>query len=404
MSGITGCRSCGSGDLDEILSLGFMPLVNSLLRAQDLFSPEARFPLDVVFCRACSLVQITETIPPERLFRNYLYFSSYSDTMLAHAEAHASRMAHELSLGPSSLVLEVGSNDGYLLKNFVRMRVPVLGVEPARNVAAAARAAGVETVGEFFTASLAGTLPKADLVVANNVLAHVADVNGFVEGLRISMKPSGMATVEVPYVKDMVDRCEFDTIYHEHLCYFSVTALEALFSRHGLSLDRIERIPLHGGSLLLFLRHAGQRRSSEVGETLKDEVELGVGRKFFYRTMAHRISGMGMALRGLLGDLKSEGARLAGYGAAAKSATLLNFFGIGRQHLDYVVDRSPHKQGFFMPGIVVPISPTERLLHDLPEYTVLLAWNFSEEILRQQEAYRRRGGKFILPVPEIRIL
>jgi len=397
------CRSCAAPDLALILSLGKTPLANSLLSPGAPAASEERFPLDLVFCPKCSLVQIAVSIPPEKMFREYSYFSSFSEGMLRHAEEHVARLIRMQGLGGDSLAMEIASNDGYLLQHFVKAGIPVLGVEPARNIAKVAVDRGIRTVSEFFTRELAATLPKADVVIANNVLAHVPDLNGFIAGVRTVLKPGGVATIEVPYVRDMVDGCEFDTIYHEHLCYFSVAALDALISRNGLVLDRVERIPIHGGSLLLQLRHEKTDRGS-VEALLREEGQWGVKQKLPYQVMAHRVEGMKASLRGLLADLKKEGRRIAAYGAAAKGATLLNHFGIGTEWLDYVVDRSPHKQGRLMPGARLPIEPVERLVERNPDYVLLLAWNFADEILRQQEAYRRQGGRFIVAVPELRVL
>jgi SAM-dependent methyltransferase len=404
------CRSCGHAGLQTILSLGETPLANSLPSAEDAGRDESRYPLELVFCPACALVQITETVPPEILFRDYLYFSSFSDTMLRHAEELVASVVAERGLDSSSLAAEVASNDGYLLQFYRRADVPVLGIEPARNVArVAVEERGVRTITEFFGEELARELAargeRADVLHANNVLAHVADLNGFVRGVREMLKPGGVAIIEAPYVKDLIDRCEFDTIYHEHLCYFSLTALDRLFRRHGLAVARAERIPIHGGSLRIRVAHAGAAGADEsVRALLEEERRWGVGGLEFYREFAARVEKMKGELREMLSDLKGQGQRLAAYGAAAKGSTLLNYFQIGSETLDFVADRSTYKQGRFMPGVRVPIVAPVKLVEEMPDYVLLLTWNFADEILEQQAEYRRRGGRFIIPVPEVRVV
>ena len=406
---INRCRSCGGNTLEQILSLGNTPLANSLPKA-DACDGEPSYPLDVVFCPACTLVQITETVPPEVLFRDYLYFSSFSDTLLRHAEGLVDQMVQERALGPDSLAAEIASNDGYLLQFYKRAGVPVLGIEPARNVArVAVEERGIPTVTEFFGdelgRQLAGRGERADVLHANNVLAHVADLNGFVAGVRHFLKSGGVFVFEVPYVKDLVDHCEFDTIYHEHLCYFSLTALAGLFRRHELEVTGVERVSIHGGSLRVRVQHAGAAQPrTEVARLLEEERAWGVGEIGFYRAFAARVEQLKKSLRGLLSELKDGGARLAAYGAAAKGSTLLNYFRIGRETLDFVADRSTYKQQRLMPGVRVPIVEPGRLLEEQPDYVLLLTWNFAEEILAQQAEYRRRGGRFIIPVPEVKVV
>lgn len=403
------CRSCGSTPLHPVLSLGSTPLANSLLTESQLREPEPRYPLDLRLCRTCSLVQITETVPPDVLFRDYLYFSSFSDTMLSHAERLATRLVTERCLDGTSLVAEAASNDGYLLAFYRALGIPVLGIEPARNIATVAEDRGIPTLAEFFDADLARRLVadgrRPDVFHGNNVLAHVADLNGFVEGIATVLADDGEAVIEVPYVKDMIDGCEFDTIYHEHLCYFSLTALDALFARHGLAISHVEQISVHGGSLRIFASRPGVRERSEtVVALLRTEANWGVADTAPYDAFARRVTELGTELVGLLDDLKRSGARIAAYGAAAKGSTLLNVFGIGKATLDFVVDRSPIKVGRYMPGVHIPIDPPERLLEEMPEYLLVLAWNLADEIMIQQDEYRRRGGRFVIPVPTPKVV
>jgi SAM-dependent methyltransferase len=415
------CRSCGSADLRVILSLGRTPLANALLTIEQLAEPEETYPLDLVFCHACTLVQITETVPPEKLFREYFYLSSFSDTMLRHAEEIARRLIESRSLSGESLVVEVASNDGYLLQYYKQSGVPVLGVEPATNIARIAeKERGIPTVCDFFGAELAARLAdegrRADVIHANNVLAHVADLNGVVNGFRLLLRNGGVAVVEVPYIKEMLDRCEFDTIYHEHLCYFSLTALDRLFRRHGLNIRDVERLPIHGGTLRIFAERddegqtasgegkADDGRSSNVRHLLEEEARWGVREAEFYLGFGTKVERLRRDLLTLLNRLKAEGKRIAVYGASAKGSTLLNYFGIGRETLDFVVDRSTVKQGYYTPGTHLPIHAPDELLKEMPDYVLLLTWNFADEILEQQAEYRRRGGRFIIPIPEVRLI
>ncbi len=403
----TKCRSCGGGGLELVLSLGETPLANALLTEEQLDQPESRYPLDLAFCPECSLVQITETVPPEQLFSHYLYFTSFSDTMLRYAKQLAAQVVESRHLGPSSLVVELASNDGYLLQFYRQAGVPVLGIEPAANIAEAARQRGIPTLTRFFGKGVGAELRDegklADVVHANNVLAHVSDLNGFVAGIAEVLKPDGVAYIEVPHVKTMLEALEFDTIYHEHLCYFSLIALQALFGRHGLTVVDVERLPIHGGSLRVFLQRSGEP-SRAVCNLLDEERAMGLDRQAFYQDFGSRVKALRTDLRKLLGDLKHGGKRLAAYGASAKGSTLLNYCGIGREMLDFVVDRSTVKQGLYTPGTHLPILAPEVVQERRPNYLLLLVWNLADEIFDQQRAYREQGGRFIVPIPAPRVM
>jgi SAM-dependent methyltransferase len=398
------CRSCGDAELRTFLALGKTPLADALVAPDRSDEPEPRFPLDVAFCPKCALVQILEEVPPQVLFvDNYLYYSSFSDQLLDHARAHAEQLIEQRSLGPDSLVVEIASNDGYLLRTFVEHGIPVLGIDPAPGQAVAAEAVGVPTLQEFFGIDLARRLRaegrRADVIIANNVMAHVPDLNGFVAGMRHLLADDGIITVENPSVAELVDRCAFDTIYHEHHCYFSCLSVDALARRNGLELNRVDVFPdLHGGTLRWTLSSRASIEPS-VFEHLDREREVGLDRFEHYAGFGVRVESLRIQLVDLLQGLRQRGARIAAYGAAAKGATLLNYVGIGTDLVDFVVDRNVHKQGLLMPGTHQPIRPPEALLEEQPDYVLLLSWNFAEEILAQQAEFRRRGGSFILPVP-----
>jgi SAM-dependent methyltransferase len=379
-----------------------MPLTDAYVTEDRRAEPEPRYPLTVVFCTDCSLVQLKETVAPEAMFVDYQHYSSVMETLLRHSRANALDLIESRSLGPSSLVVELASNDGYLLKNFVEAGIPVLGIDPAEGPSAAAIAAGVPTLTEFFDAELAEKLVAegmaADVVIANNVLAHVPDTNGFVAGITALLKDDGVAVIEVPYVREMVERCEFDTVYHEHLCYFSASALVGLFRRHGLYLNDVVRLDIYGGSLRLYVGKFDDA-SDRVTELLTTEATDGVVEESFYRDFAGEVRECLDGLKTTLADLQASGYRIAGYGAAAKATILLNAAGLGRDDIDFIADRNVHKQGTYLPGTGIPIRPPEALLDERPDYVLLLAWSFKDEIVAQQQEFIARGGRFLVPVP-----
>jgi SAM-dependent methyltransferase len=401
---INACRSCGSTLLNVVADLGSTPLANGLLKREHLSSQELTLPLKVVFCANCSMVQITETVRPDVLFEKYVYASSYSETMLRHAEAVCEELCRNRILNEKSLVIEIASNDGYLLQFFAERGILVLGIEPAANIAAIAQHRGVRTRVAFFDSELADQLISeniaADVIVGNNVLAHVADINGFIAGVKKILKPGAIARFEFPYLGDMIENLEFDTIYHEHIFYFSAHAIEHLCNRHGLVFTDVEHLPIHGGSLAITASFEpdleGRRR---VCSLLDDEEARGMNKVDYYTNFGARIHDTVTELRKLLHGLRSEGKRICGYGASAKGSTLLNMLRLEPGTLDYVVDRSPLKQGLYTPGTHLRILTPERLEQDQPDYVLLLTWNFAAEILEQQRMFREAGGKFITPIP-----
>lgn len=403
------CRLCGDSNLHPVLSLGATPLANRLLTADQLAGHEPRYDLDVAFCGTCTLVQITTAPPPSTLFDNYVYFSSFSDEMLSHARVLTQQVIRGRHLNENSLAIEIGSNDGYLLKNYVQAGIPVLGIDPASNIASVAwEQHRVPTQCDFFGLQLAERLVeqgrRADVIHAHNVLAHVEDLSGVVHGMRKLLKSNGIAIVEVPYVKNLLDHVEFDTIYHEHRCYFSATAMRRLFMRNGMGIVHIDQLPIHGGSLRVIAAPGARNMSKAAVDLLRNERAWGVHRFETYQHFGLRVAQLRDQLCPLVRGLKSQGKRLAAYGASAKGTTLLNYCGLGADEFDWVVDRSPAKHGKYTPGTHLRIHRPEKLLQDMPDYVLLLTWNFKNEILNQQSEFRKRGGRFIVPIPQPEIV
>lgn len=407
---VKACRACG-GRLDTVLvDLGAQPPSNSYLASLNDTPNERRYPLCARVCASCKLVQLDHDVAPEELFANYAYFSSYSDDWLAHAQAYCDMAVARFGLGESSLAVELASNDGYLLKNFLARRIPVLGVDPSRTVAEAAEKLGVPTIVDFFGVPLARRLVaegrSADLIIGNNVLAHVPDLHDFVEGIALLLKPNGTVTIEFPHLLKLIERTEFDTIYHEHFSYISLLAVEHVFRRHGLRIYDVEELPTHGGSLRVFAAHAAASKaghSAGLERVRTDEAAAGLADLATYRGFASRVERCREDFRAFLLDAKSRGRRVVGYGAAAKGNTFLNYCGITAGDVPFVADRSPHKQGKLLPGSHIPIVTPQQLIDAKPSFVLILPWNFKEEIMTQLAPVRSWGGQFVTAIPSIEI-
>lgn len=399
------CRACGGTSLTKFLSLGPQPLANSFLRSIAEAPAEPWFPLDVYLCNQCALVQLLDVIDPEVLFRDYVYMTGMSSTIAVHNVDYAARVSALLELGPGELVVEAASNDGSLLQCFTKHGVRTLGVEPARNIAEIARAAGIETLDVFFNTETAKRIRArygpARAVIGNNVLAHVDDTRGFLQGCSELISDDGLTIVEVPYLGEFVDRLEYDTVYHEHLCYFSITSLMRLAEETGLRVVRIEHYPVHGGTIRMYAASArvAADHDPSVKAMAKAEVEAGLTTLPRFQQFAADVERNREAVVGLLTRLKAEGKTVAGYGAPAKGNTLLNYCRIGTDLLPYTVDKSPLKVGKLAPGSHIPVLPVDTLIARQPDFVLILAWNFAAEIISQQSEYQRRGGQFIVPVP-----
>lgn len=407
---VAGCRACGGRLSVTMADLGLQPASNAFITSPEATGGEKRYPLRAKVCESCKLVQVDYDVAPQELFGNYVYFSSYSDEWLAHAKAYCEMARRRFALDARSLVVELASNDGYLLKNFLAMGVPVLGIDPSDTVAAAAQKIGVPTMVEFFGETLAKDLVaqgrRADLIIGNNVLAHVPLLNDFVAGIALLLKPEGTVTIEFPHLLELIAHVEFDTIYHEHYSYISLYAIEQVFGRHGLRIYDVEQLSTHGGSLRIFASHSA-RRDLEASELLfelrKQEAAAGLADLATYLRFSKRVEDCRRSLLDFLAHAKRHGKSVAAYGAAAKGNTLLNFCGVTRSDIAFVADRNPHKQSKLLPGTHIPVVSPEELMRAKPDYVLILPWNLQEEIRRQLNGIKDWGGRFVTPIPVVHI-
>ena len=404
------CRFCNATLTHVFADLGTSPLCESYIRPEDSNKMEPVFTLKTFVCDQCYLVQLEEFVTPGYIFSDYAYFSSYSTSWLTHVSNYSDQMAKRFGLNEQSLVGEIASNDGYLLQYFVEKNIPVLGIEPAANVAEYARKKGVRTEVRFFGVATAKELVaqygKVDLLAGNNVLAHVPDLNDFVGGIPILLKEDGVLTMEFPHLLRLMEENQFDTIYHEHFSYFSFTTVKKIFDFHGITLFDVEEIPTHGGSLRIYGRHHSDESkpvSDKVTELLERELALGVTDMGFYKNFDEQVKETKRKLLEFLIEAKRNGKKLAGYGAPGKGNTLLNYCGIRTDFIDFTVDRSPHKQGNLLPGTRIPIYPPEKIDEAKPDYVLILPWNLKDEIMGQMSHIRNWGGQFVVPIPEVTV-
>lgn len=404
------CRFCMTPLKHTLVDLGMSPLCESFLSSEQLNRMEPFYPLHVYVCQTCYLAQLEEYVSPEEIFNEYAYFSSYADSWLQHAKNYANLMIERFGINKDSLVVELASNDGYLLQNFVQQGIPALGIEPAKNVAKVAIEKGVPTIVEFFGENLARQLvsqgKKADLLLGNNVLAQVPDLNDFVKGIKILLNTQGIVTIEFPHLVRLMEENQFDTIYHEHFSYFSFISAEKIFAAHGMTLFDVEELSTHGGSLRIYARHV-EDQTKPVGERVIElrnrEEKLGLTVMDTYSAFSEQVKETKRKLLEFLIKVKREGKTVCGYGAPGKGNTLLNYCGIRTDFLDFTVDRNPYKHGKFLPGTHIPIFPTEKIREVRPDYLFILPWNFKEEIMEQQSYIREWGGQFIVPIPEVKV-
>lgn len=405
------CRFCHHPLDCLFLSLGSSPLSNAFLSEDQLHQKELHYPLEVYVCSSCFLVQLREYESPENIFGDYAYFSSFSDTWLKHAEDYVEKMVSLFNIDRASFVVEIASNDGYLLQYFTGKGIPVLGIEPARNVAEVARQKGIPTEGIFFGTEAAKRLASegkhADLLLGNNVLAHVPNLHDFVKGLKILLKPEGMITMEFPHLMRLMEETQFDTIYHEHFSYFSFLTVEKVFHAHGLTLFDVEEVPTHGGSLRIYGRHTEDEKKpggERVHQMRQREREGGYMDMDHYLHFHEKVKAMKRDILKFLIQAKEEGKTIVGYGAPAKGNTLLNYCGIGRDFIDYTVDKNPYKQGRYLPGSHIPIEQPSKIRETKPDYVLILPWNLKDEIMEQMDSIRQWGGKFVIPIPRVQVV